>query len=84
MATDSEWFQGRGVDEHDLAYWGRVFAELACFLLIGVLVAGCSSLKTEEPESKVCFMALMGRTDSGLSVVRQACFTEEQFAEMQK
>ena len=81
MATVSEWFQGRGVDEQQLAYWGRVAAELACLFLVAVMVAGCAP---PEPESKVCFIALMGRTDSGLSVVRQACFTEEQFAEMQK
>ena len=50
-------------------------------VLVALLpLAGCST----EAESKVCFMQLMGHTDSGLSVVRQACFTEEQFAEMQK
>ena len=82
---DTEWFQGRQVDEHDLSYWGRISAELACLFLVGVIVAGLQGCATKKEEAtQVCFIQFLGKTDGGLSVVRQACFTEEQFAEMQK
>lgn len=62
--------------------------EVACALLIGATLAvilgpmvGCATM---EPESRVCFMKLMGRTEGGLSVVATHCMTQEQFAESQK
>ncbi len=78
MSTLTEWFEGRSVDDQTilpLPFWALLLLALI------VLLPGCA---TAEPESKVCFMQLMGRTESGLSVVRQACLTEEQFAETQK
>jgi hypothetical protein len=69
------------------AYWSRIGMELACAVVAGLILAGlpgCATTTEAEPEARVCFLQLLGRTESGLSVVRQACLTEEQFAETQK
>lgn len=76
----TEWFQGHEVEEKQSTVLPMPF--WLCLVAVAlILIQGCA---TTEPESKVCFMQLMGRTQSGLSVVRQACMTEEQFAESQK
>ena len=80
MSQDVEWFEGHSVDQDPktilpLPFWAALIAVAL------VLLQGCA---TPQPESRVCFMGMMGRTDGGLSVVKTLCMTEEQFAESQK
>lgn len=82
MSVLTDWFEGRKVEEeHERAYWGRIVLEISCAVLAGVLLSGCASTKEE---TQVCYMQFLGKTGSGLSVVREMCVSEEQFAESQK
>jgi hypothetical protein len=51
-------------------------------LVVIVCIPGCATTKEADPQ--VCFLQPLGRTESGLSVVKSLCMTEEQFAETQK
>lgn len=82
---DSEWFQGRSVDEHEVAYWGRVITEIACAVIAGIILGGISGCATkEEAQLQYCFLEYVGETDGGLSVVKSICLSPEAFAESQK
>lgn len=89
--NDTPWFHDRSVDElHERCYWRRVgfgvFLALVVLMILGPFLAGCAANpeKKAEPKLAICYMKLMGQTDSGVTVVMQACQSPEAFAESQK
>ena len=85
---ETEYFQGRSVDDPKKS-WSETVIEILCFACLGALLAvaipGCS---TEPPKSgprmEVCEMQVLGQSDAGLPVVAMACTTPEDFKERQK
>lgn len=83
-----EYFYGHSVphEEDDTGkrfYQFRVGALLAILL---VILAGCATAKPKlaVEEMRVCYVELIGKTETGLFVEAQVCMTPEAYAETQK
>lgn len=82
---ETEWFEGRIVDEHSRYYWGRIAMEVACAVCLGVILVPLSGCATKEgPRSEVCVFRLLGNNQDGMPVVVTTCVSPEAFAESQK
>lgn len=80
------WSDYEGDDERlaERDFWRQVGIRLFVVLALGAILAPLYGCATTEPEVRVCFMHMMGRTQQGLSVVAQHCMSKEAFEETQK
>lgn len=84
---DTEWFQGRRVDEHPRPIIFPLISWLAAIgftIFLLVLISGCATTKEDGPRNEVCLFRLLGNTEDGVPVVNAICVTPEAFAESQK
>lgn len=78
MSAETEWAEGRGVDEAGLTVLPLYF--WLALVAVALLLSGCAT----RPQTEVCFMKVMGQTPEGYTVVGTHCMTPEAFAESQK
>lgn len=68
-------------------YWRRVgfsiFLAIAVVVVLVPMLTSCATTST-EPETKICYLQVIGKTSEGYTVVAQQCLTPEAFAESQK
>ena len=72
-------------DEYETVFPLPFWAVLICALI--VLLPGCSTtswLESPPVEKPICFMKLLGQTETGLTVVAEHCVTQEEFDKAQQ
>lgn len=57
---------------------------IASFVVAIVLVASLTGCASTSGEVRICYVELVGKTETGLFVEAQVCMTPEAYAESQK